>query len=466
MAEKKLKGKRKRKGMCLADRPLIEASAAGVDIGAREIYVAVPPDRDEQPVRVFTSFTEDLNRLADWLVQCGIKTVAMESTGVYWIPLYEILDQRGLKPCLVNARHMKNVPGRRTDWHDCQWIQYLHSVGLLRSAFRPDDEVCAVRCLMRHRGELVTMAAQHAQHMQKALTQMNLQIHHVISDITGLTGLAIVDAILSGERDPARLAKLRHYRIQTDEETIRKSLEGNWRREHLFTLRQSREAYGNYQKHIERCDSEIAELLKEIRSKTDPAQKPLPPDGKKRRSRNGRNGSGSTFELRTELYRRFGVDVLQIPGLEHSGLSLLTELGSDLSQFPSTEQFISWLALCPDNDKSGGRWWSSRREVHNRAGQIFRQCAQSLHRSQSQLGGYLRRMKNKLGPRGATMATARKIATIFYAMVTKQVEYDASIWAKLDANREARFEAKLKRQAERRGFVLVPREAIATLQTG
>ncbi len=241
MLENVQKRKRKKKGMCLADRPMVEANAAGIDIGAREIYVAVPPDRDQEPVRMFASFTEDIQRLADWLESCGVQTVAMESTGVYWIPLYEILEARGLKPCLVYARHMKNVTGRRTDWHDCQWIQYLHSVGLLRGAFRPAEEICAVRAIMRHRQELVQMAAQHVQHMQKALTQMNLQIHHVINDITGLTGLAIVDAILGGERDASKLAQLRHYRIQADEETIRKSLVGNWRGEHLFALRQSRE---------------------------------------------------------------------------------------------------------------------------------------------------------------------------------------------------------------------------------
>jgi transposase len=453
--------------MCLADRPLVEASAAGVDIGAREMYVAVPPDRDENPVRVFATFTEDLNRLADWLEQCGVRTVAMESTGVYWIPLYELLDKRGMNPCLVNARHMKNVPGRRTDWHDCQWIQYLHSVGLLRGAFRPDDEACAVRAVMRHRGELVIMAAQHAQHMQKALTQMNVQLHHVISDITGLTGLAIVDAILRGERDPEKLADLRHYRIQADRETIRKSLEGNWRREHLFTLRQAREAYGQYQRQIEECAAEIAGLLQEIVPKTDPAQKPLPPDNKKQRARNGRNAQLSgAFDMRTELYRRFGVDVLQIPGLEHSALSLMTELGPDLRRFHTIGDFISWLALCPDNDKSGARWWRGTRNVTNRAGQIFRQCASSLYRSQSQLGDYLRRMKARLGPQGATMATARKIASIFYVMVTRQVEYDASIWADLDANRETRFQAKLQRQAERRGFMLVPKTSPAVAPAG
>lgn len=460
MPEKLQKRKRKnKKGMCLADRPMVEAKAAGIDIGAREIYVAVPPDLDPEPVRVFASFTEDLNRLADWLVSIGIRTVAMESTGVYWIPLYEILEARGLKPFLVNARHMKNVPGRRTDWHDCQWIQYLHSVGLLRGAFRPADEICAVRAVMRHRQELVQMAAQHVQHMQKAMTQMNLQLQHVINDITGLTGLAIVDAILGGERDASKLAELRHFRIQADEETIRKSLVGNWRDEHLFALRLSREMYCNYQQQIGQCDDKIAELLKDIPPKVDPEQRPLPPDRKKRRSRNGRNPNGHSFDMRTEVYKRWGVDVLQIPGLEFTALALLTEVGPDLSRFPTAAHFVSWLGLCPDNDMSGGRWWRGARKVKSRAGQLFRQAACSLHRSQTELGDFLRRLKAKLGPLGATMATARKIAVIFYSMVKNQTEYDHSIWAELETDRQRRHETRLKRQAARLGFVLVPKNA-------
>jgi hypothetical protein len=225
------------------------------------MFVAVPPGRDENPVRVFATFTEDLERLTDWLEQCGVTTVALESTGVYWIPLFEILEQRGIRPCLVNARHMKNVPGRRTDWHECQWLQFLHSVGLLRAAFRPGQDVCAVRTILRHRAELVSAASQHVQHMHKALTQMNLQIHHVINDITGVTGLAIVDAILAGERDGAELAKLRDPHIKADIETIRKSLEGNWRPEHLFTLGQSRDLYRIYQQQIVNCDLEIEKML-------------------------------------------------------------------------------------------------------------------------------------------------------------------------------------------------------------
>ena len=286
------RGRKGRKGMCGEDRPVLEPDAAGIDIGAREMFVAVPPDRDEHPVRVFDSFTEDLHQLADWLIACGVTTVAMESTGVYWIPLYDILQLRGVKPCLVDARHMKNVPGRRTDWHECQWIQFLHSVGLLRSAFRPDEQVCAVRALTRHRAELVQMASQHIQHMHKALTQMNLQLHHVISDLTGVTGLAIVDAILAGERDSAVLAQLRDPRIKTDVETIRKSLVGNWRAEHLFTLKQSLEMFRNYRQQLVACDQEIERLLGEFDPRVDPNKKPLPPDRK--RSRSGRRGERKT----------------------------------------------------------------------------------------------------------------------------------------------------------------------------
>jgi len=266
-------GRKRQKGMCLADRPVLEANAAGIDIGAREIFVAVPAGRDAQPVRACATFTEDLQQLADWLVTCGITTVAMESTGVYWIPLYDTLESRGIKVCLVNARHMKNVPGRRTDWHECQWLQYLHSVGLLRGGFRPEVDVTGVRTVMRHRHELVQMSSQHVLHIHKALTQMNLQIHHVIDDITGLTGLAIVDAILAGQRDPVELAKLRNWRIKADEETIRKSLVGNWREEHLFTLRQSRELYRTYQQQIVKCDQEIERLIGGFEPRVDPRRK-------------------------------------------------------------------------------------------------------------------------------------------------------------------------------------------------
>jgi transposase len=447
--------------MCLEDRPILEANAAGIDIGAREIFVAVPPDRDEHPVRVFETFTEDSERMAQWLASCGVTTVAMESTGVYWIPPYDVLEQHWVKPCLVDARGMKNVPGRRTDWHECQWLQFLHSVGLLRAAFRPDGDVCAVRSLMRHRTGLVEMTSQHIQHMHKALTQMNLQIHHAISDITGLTGLAIVDAILKGQRDPVELAKLRDPHIRASEETIRKSLVGTWRPEHLFTLKQSRQMYQHYQEQIAACDEEIEKLLVAFQPRVDPQDKPMPPDRKKKkRGRKKKSANPPTgFDLRTESYKLFGVDLTQIPGLLTMVLTLFSELGRDMSRWKTAGQFVSWLALCPDNDISGGRvLWRGRRRVHNRAGDLFRMAAYSLHHDQSPLGDHLRRMKSKLGPAGATVATAHKIAIIFYTMVKKQVEYDETLWAQRDAEREKRFEVKLKRQAQQLGYKLVPIE--------
>jgi transposase len=451
----------KRKGMCLEDRPILEPNAAGIDIGAREIFVAVAPDRAEDPVQVFSTFTEDLERMAQWLVSCGVNTVAMESTGVYWIPLYDVLEKHGIRPCLVDAHGMKNVPGRRTDWHECQWLQFLHSVGLLRAAFRPDGEVCAVRSLMRHRNDLVQMTNQHIQHIHKALTQMNVQIHHVIDDITGVTGSAIVDAIVAGQRNPLELAKLRDPRIKASEETIVKSLKGNWRPEHLFTLKQSRQMYRHYQEQISACDAEIEKMLVAFQPRVDPQEKPLPPDRKKkkhhRRQKKGALNTG--FDLRTESYKLFGVDLTQVPGLMLMVLTLFSEVGRDMSRWKTAGQFVSWLALCPDNDITGGRVaWREMRRVHNRAGELFRMAAYSLHHDRSPLGDYLRRMKSKLGPPGATTATAHKIAIIFYTMVKKQVEYDATLWAERDAEREKRFEAKIKRQAQQLGYKLVPIE--------
>jgi len=450
---------RKRQGMSLEDRPILEANAAGVDVGAREMFVSVPPDRDPNPVQVFDTFTTDLHRLVDWLVQCRVTTVAMESTGVYWIPLYDIVEQRGLKACLVNAKHMKNVPGRRTDWHECQWLQYLHSVGLLRAAFRPESEICAVRSLMRHRSELVKMAAQHVQHMQKAMTQMNLQLQHVINDITGKTGLAIIDAILAGQHNPTELAKLRDPRIKADSATVEKSLIGNWRSEHLFTLKQSRELYESYQKQILECDKEIDRLVRRFQSRVDPSEKPLPPDEKAKHSRNkamkNKLNLEARLEFRTEVYKLFGIDVTQIPGIDSTAFQLFAEVGRDMSKWPTAGHFASWLGLCPDNDISGGRIWRGARHAKTRAGQLFRFAAYALHRNSSPLGDYLRRKKAQLGAPAATTATAHKIAVIFYTMVKNQVEYDATIWATRDLQRQKRLESKLKRQARQLGYNLV-----------
>src|SRR5215471_6519067 len=269
-----MRRKRTGKGGVVPSLPCIEADAAGIDVGATEVYVAVPADRDSKPIRCFATFTEDLQALAAWLLACRIRTVAMESTGVYWIPVFQILEARGIQVCLVNSQYVKHVPGRKTDVADCQWLQYLHTVGLLRGSFRPDDAICQVRSLLRHRDGLVEMAAEHIQHMQKALSQMNLQLHHVLSDLTGKSGMAILDAILAGERSPQVLANLRDGRVQASPEAIVKSLVGDYRREHLFTLRQSLESYRHYQALMAACDHEIEDYLKEFDSKIDIDQHP------------------------------------------------------------------------------------------------------------------------------------------------------------------------------------------------
>jgi transposase len=451
----KKKGSGKRKA--LQTPPQVEDNAAGIDVGAREMFVAVPPDRDAEPVRVYRTFTCELNEIAEWLLACGIKTVAMESTGVYWIPLYQILADREIKVCLVNARHMRNVPGRRTDWYECQWLQYLHSVGLLRSAFRPEQEVCAIRSVMRHRGSLVEMASQHILHVHKALTQMNLQIHHVISDITGVTGKAIVEAILAGQRDAAKLAQLRGPGMKADEETIRKSLEGDWRPEHLFTLRQSWEMYKEYVRLIEKCDEQISAFLGDLEPKVDLEKKPLPADNKRRTKRNNKRTGDFRLDVRTEAYKCFGVDVTRIPGVDGIALPLFSELGADLGKWPTSGEFASWTALCPDNDKTGGQVvYTGVRQVQNRVGQLFRQAANSLHHSTTSMGDYLRRMKAKMGAPAAITATAHRIARVFYAIVRQHVEYDDTIWQKQDQQRQRRFEAKLRRQAQKLGYQLVP----------
>jgi transposase len=333
----------------------LNPNAAGVDIGATEIYIAVPADRDLQPVRHFSTFTEDLHGAADWLKSCNIETVAMESTGVYWIPFFQVLEARGFQVFLVNAHHVKNVPGRKSDVSDCQWLQFLHSVGLLRGSFRPEQAVCMVRSILRHRDGLVEMASSHVQHIQKALDQMNLQLHHVISDITGVTGLAIIEAILAGERNPYSLAKLRNYRIKATESTIAKSLVGDYRREHLFTLRQSLASYRHYPELIDACDREVEQYLEAFESKADP------PQAHKSKSEEGQEprSAGAPFDLQSHLHRIFGVDLTQVPGVHTlTAQTLLGEIGPDLSQFANRAAFTSWLGLW--------RSWEPRKQSQQR----------------------------------------------------------------------------------------------------
>ena len=434
--------------------PILHPHTAGIDIGATEIYVCVPLDRDPEPIRRFGTFTEDLQALADWLTRCGVIAVAMESTGVYWIPLYQILETRGLEVCLVNARHVKNVPGRKTDVQDCQWLQYLHSVGLLRGSFRPPETVCAIRTLLRHREALVQQAAAHTQHMQKALNQMNLQLHHVLSDLTGVTGLAILDAILAGERDPTVLAQHRDYRIKASRETIAKALVGDYRSEHLFTLRQSLASYRHCQGLIEACDAEVQARLGTFTSTIDPATHPLPPAAARRKP----HRKAPRFDLRTELYRILGTDLTQVPGLQTPTVyTLFAELGADLSPFPAGDHFASWLGLSPDNRISGGKVLSVRtRPVKHRVAQALRLAAQSLSRSQSVLGAFFRRMRAKLGAPKAITATAHKLARIIYHLLTTHEPYDESRLAAAEADHQRRTESRLRAQARTLGFQLVP----------
>jgi transposase len=431
---------------------VLEPNAAGVDIGASEIYVAVPQDRDPQPVRCFRTFTPELEQLADWLKQCRIESVVMESTGVFWIPLFQMLEDRGFRVCLVNARHVKNVPGRKTDVADCQWLQYLHSVGLLRASHRPPQAICALRSLWRHRESLVQLAVVHIQHLQKALDQMNIQLHRVISDITGTTGMAIIEAILAGERNPQRLASLRDPRIVASEATVCQALIGDYRPEHLFALRQSLQAYRQYQTWISHCDLEIERQLGKLDSRLQPSQKPLarPKDQHKPRRNEPR------FDLRAYIYRAFGVDLTEVPGVSSlTAHTFLAEVGPDLRRFPNAAAFASWLGLCPDNRISGGRILSVHtRKVVNRLAVALRMAAQSLHRSQSYLGQYFRRLRARLGTPAAITAAAHKLARVLFHIITTRQPYDESVFSLMEARSRYRSFQRLQKQAAALGYRL------------
>jgi len=434
--------------------PAIRPDTAGIDIGSMEIFAAVSPDRDAEPVRSFGTFTDDLNQLTGWLRECGVTSVAMESTGVYWIPLYEMLAEQGIEVCLVNARHFKNVPGRKTDASDCQWLQYLHAVGLLRGSFRPEQVICATRTLLRHRQSLVEMASVHVLHMQKSMEQMNLKLQHVISDITGVSGLRIIDAILEGERDPKTLADLRHGTIRASEETIVKSLEGNYRAEHLVTLGQSLEGYRYLQGLMEKTDKEIEKFMDVLPAKIDLSQHPLPENRKKQK----RQHNAPAYDLRMYCYRAFGVDLTAIPGIAGTTAQvLLTEVGPDLSKFHSASAFASWLMLCPHNDISGGKILKAgTRKGSNRAALAFRLAAQTLEHGKHHLGEFFRRMRGKLGRAQAITAVAHKLARIFYTLVTTGKEYDESTLAAADIRQKNRQEANLRKRARDLGFQIVP----------
>ena len=428
--------------------------AAGIDIGSQSHYVSVPDDLSRAPVREFSCFTADLNRMADWLVEIGIQTVAMESTGVYWIPIYEILEERGLIVLLVNSRHIKNVPGRKTDVLDCQWIQQLHTYGLLEGAFRPDDEIVTLRSYMRQRETLGQQVSDQIRRMQKALRQMNLLLDNVVSDIDGLTGMKIIRAILEGERDPIVLAKYRHGRCQKDEKTIAASLQGHYREEHLFALRQSVELYDIFQSKIVDCDKAIQAQLDKMDTKGN--KKDLPP------SKKTNNKNTPKFDVRGELYRITGVDLTRINGLnENSILKILSETGIDISSWPTEKHFCSWLTLCPGNKVTGGKILSGKTTPSaNRAAAAFRLAAFGLLNSKSALGAYCRRQRTRLGAPKAITATAHKLARTFYSMLKNGTEYVDQGQDYYEKQYQQRVLHNLKRRASEMGFELIVKDPL------
>lgn len=330
---------------------VVHPNAAGVDIGSRIHVAAVGSKGVDEPVRTFKTFTDDLQRLADWFEEVGVETVAMESTGVYWIPLFEILQERGLEVIVVNAREVKTVPGRKSDVNDAQWLQRLHQYGLLRASFRPTRGIAELRSYLRQRERLLDYAAAHIQHMQKALTQMNVQLHHVVSDITGVTGLRIIRAIATGVVDPDELAAWRDSRCKSSPETIREALVGHYQREHVFALRQALEMYDAYQAQVARCDQEIEAALDRLREGMEEPSEALPAPRHRTRQPNGLN-----FDVRGALYALLGVDLTQIHGVgSYLALKIIAECGTDMSRWPSAKHFTSWLALAPANKISGGR---------------------------------------------------------------------------------------------------------------
>jgi len=387
---------------------VVHPNAAGIDIGNESHYVAVPPDRDAEPVRQFACFTEALQQMAAWLKSCGIDTVAMQSTGVYWLPVYEILTEEGLQVFLVNARHTKNLPGRKTDVQECQWLLQLHTFGLLNNSFRPPEEICVLRAYWRQRAEHVASASTCIQRMQKVLTEMNVQLANVISDISGLTGLAIIQAILAGERDRYKLADLANFRIQASREEIARSLEGNWRKELLFILQQELNLYQTYQQQIAECDIALAAHLQTLEDKVEAGSEPPAAKANKRAGSN----APTSFDLRGELYRISGTDLTQIDGINiMNAQTIIAEVGVDMSRFPSEAHFASFLGLCPDNQITGGKVLRrGTRHVENRAATAFRMAATSLWRSKTYLGAKFRRLRARLGAPKAIAAMAHMLA--------------------------------------------------------
>jgi len=438
--------------------PLLHPDAAGIDIGHREHWCAVPADRCEQPVRAFGTFTQDLEEMARWLQECGVKTVAMESTGVYWIPAFQILERHGLEVRLVNARHVKNVSGRKSDIKDCQWLQRLHSYGLLNASFRPPDHICVLRTYLRYRDDMVGSRSMQIQHMQKALQQMNVPLHQVLSDVTGVSGTRIIEAILQGERDPARLAALADKRVRASQATIQKALRGDYRPEHLFLLQTAFDLYQIYGQKIHLCDQQALAQMAQL-----PTQESKPLTERKA-GRKPIHDMVAGTDLRAELHRWAGVDLTAIEGFGVlTAEIILGEIGTDMSRWPSEKHFTSWLGLCPDNRISGGQVLSSHtRHVINHVSDALRRAAVTLQNSKTALGAFYRRMRGRLGAASAITATAHKLARLVYRLLKHGELYVQQGLEDYEKKYRERILHHLKKTAATFGLELTQKQPLAT----
>ena len=431
---------------------IVYPDAAGLDIGKSEIMVAIPPEREGQTVRAFGTFTPDLKALADWLAANGITHVAMESTGVYWIPIFELLEERGFAVIVVNARQIKHPPGRKSDVQDCQWIQRLHSYGLLKASFRPEADLVVLRTYLRQRDNLIEERARQIQYMEKALAQMNLQLDQVVSDLTGKTGLEIIRAIVAGEHRPQELAKLRDGRLKHTEDDLVKALSGHYRQEHLFVLKQALLMFDSYTQRINECDQEIQALLVEITPPPPSDLPPLPPNPKP----NSHCKNAPSYDARAAMYKLAKVDLIAIPGLNENLLQkILAEVGTDMSRFPTVKEFCSWLGLAPHNAVSGGRvLYSHTLKNRNRAGQAFRLAARAVSRGKTVYSEFYRKIRSRSGAKEAIVATAHKIARTFYFMLKQGQPFnqpDLQTYLQIQHDKEVQ---RLQARAAKLGFVL------------
>ena len=438
---------------------VIHPDAAGIDIGNESHYVAVPPSRDSQPVRRFGCTTAQLKAMAAWLQQCGIRTVAMQSTGVYGIAVYDILEQAGLDVYLVNARDRKNLPGRKTDVQESQWLMKLHTYGLLRNSFRPSQQIRTMRTYWRQRNDLVQSAGRHIQRMQKALTQMNIQLANVLSDVSGMTGQAIIKAILRGERDPYKLAAFRDCRVQASEEEIARSLEGNWQDDLLFVLKQEQDGYEFCQQQMAECDRQLAQYLRQREDRSQGAS--LPEETRKGR-RKKKRANKPQFDLREALFHMTGTDLTRIDSIDvMTATTIISEAGWDMSKWKTEDHFVSWLRLCPDKRISGNKViGKGRLPTNNPISIALKMAASTLRLSKTYLGAQFRRFRTRLGAPIAIKAMAAKLARLVYRMLRYGMKYADQGAAFYEAQHRQLQIKQLKWKAAKLGYQVTPVPAV------